>query len=102
MSEHIHYGSLEHQERERLAKLEEETKKRLARLKEGSAAKGAAASSSSSAPRDAEMHDLSASSQAAIARQQELKDTIEKRKRARELAVPTNDNAVKLKLREFG
>eukprot|EP00966_Prymnesium_polylepis_P219223 5072394-Prymnesium_polylepis.1 len=37
-----------------------------------------------------------------MARQQELKDTMEKRKRARELAVPTNDNAVKLKLREFG
>ena len=49
-----------------------------------------------------ELHELSASSQMAIARQQELKDTIEKRKRARELAVPTNDIAVKLKLREFG
>ena len=36
-----------------------------------------------------------------MARQQALKETIEKRKRARELAVPTNDNAVKLKLREF-
>ena len=31
---HIHYGSIEHKERERLNRLEEETKKRLERLKE--------------------------------------------------------------------
>ena len=49
-----------------------------------------------------EQHELSGSSQLAIQRQQELKDTFERRKRARELAVPTNDNAVKLKLREYG
>ncbi|KAL1524442.1 hypothetical protein AB1Y20_019337 [Prymnesium parvum] len=80
---------------DRLAQLEEETKRRLERLHE-------AVPDVKKAPTDAEMQELSQSSQAAMARQQELKDTIEKRKRARELAVPTNDNAVKLKLREFG
>lgn len=78
---------------DRLAQLEEETKARLSKLK---AAAAANASSQS------EVHELSASSQMALERQQALKDTIEKRKRARELAVPTNDNAVKLKLREYG
>ena len=48
-----------------------------------------------------ETADLSASSQSTIARQQELKESIEKRKRSRELALPTNDGQVKLKLREF-
>ena len=75
---------------DRLATLEEETKVRLAKLKAAAAA----------AP--AQTSELSSSSQAAIERQKELKETIEKRKRARELAVPTNDNAVKLKLREYG
>ena len=76
----------------RLALLEEDTARRLRQLKE-------AAKARADAPETAE---LSASSQGAIARQRELQDVIEKRKRARELAVPTNDNAVKLKLREFG
>lgn len=109
--EHIHFGSIEHQERERLAKLEAETKQRLEKLRgtlggalggaPAAAGGGGAAASSrgSSAP---ETQDLSASSLSAIARQQELKETIAKRKRARELAVPTNDNAVKLGLREAG
>ena len=92
--QHIHFGSLEHAERERLAKLEEDTQAKLQKLSELPKKPPAAAGG--------DTHDLSSSSQAAIARQQELKDTIEKRKRARELAVPTNDNAVKLKLRGFG
>ena len=91
--QHIHFGSLEHAERERLAKLEEDTQAKLQKLSE---------LPKKPPPAGGDTHDLSSSSQAAIARQQELKDTIEKRKRARELAVPTNDNAVKLKLREFG
>ena len=74
----------------RLAALEAETNARLEKMK---------AASKASAP--AEPQELSASSQLAIQRQQELKNSIEMRKRARELAVPTNDNAVKLKLREF-
>eukprot|EP00310_Coccolithus_braarudii_P012532 CAMPEP_0183354302 /NCGR_PEP_ID=MMETSP0164_2-20130417/37225_1 /TAXON_ID=221442 /ORGANISM="Coccolithus pelagicus ssp braarudi, Strain PLY182g" /LENGTH=519 /DNA_ID=CAMNT_0025527157 /DNA_START=80 /DNA_END=1636 /DNA_ORIENTATION=+ len=98
MKDHIHFGSLEHAERDRLAKLEEETKKKLEKLK----SMGADASRSSAAEPAAEAQELSVSSQSAIARQQELKANIAKRKRARELAVPTNDNAVKLKLREFG
>jgi hypothetical protein len=80
-------------QQQNLAALGEDTKARLRQLREAAAAKAAGGS---------EPAELSASSQAAILRQQELKDTIEKRKRARELAVPTNDNAVKLKLREFG
>uniref|UniRef100_A0A7S0IV16 Pre-mRNA processing factor 4 (PRP4)-like domain-containing protein n=1 Tax=Calcidiscus leptoporus TaxID=127549 RepID=A0A7S0IV16_9EUKA len=100
MSDHIHFGSLEHAERERLARLEEETKKRLDKLK--GVAGADAGTSKKSTEHAAEAQELSASSQAAIARQQELKESIAKRKRARELAVPTNDNAVKLKLREFG
>ena len=75
----------------KLATLEEETKRKLEKLK----------ASSGKAP-GGDTHDLSEASQQSIARQQELKDTIEKRKRARELAVPTNDNSVKLKLREAG
>jgi U4/U6 small nuclear ribonucleoprotein PRP4 len=76
----------------RLAALEEETKQRLAKLKAETAGGSG----------ESQHHELSASSQSAIARQQELKETMEKRKRARDLAVPTNDNAVKLKLREYG
>ena len=91
---HIHYGSLEQGERERLSKLEEQTKKQLEKLKDKSAIQAKAA--------EPETQELSASSQAAVQRQQELKETIAKRKRARELAVPTNDNSVKLKLRDFG
>lgn len=79
---------------DRLAQLEEETKRRLMRLNE-------VIPDVKRITGDAEAAELSQSSQAAMARQQELKETIEKRKRARELAVPTNDNAVKLKLREF-
>lgn len=75
---------------DRLAALEEDTKARLQRLR---------AAAESAAPA-AETQTLSASSQSAIARQQQLKETVERRKRARELAVPTNDNAVKLQLRE--
>ena len=96
MSEgHVHFGSLEKGERERLSKLsqlEEETKRKLDKLK-------------TQVPKPTvgdSMHDLSEASQQSIARQQELKETIDRRKRARELAVPTNDNAVKLKLREYG
>lgn len=77
----------------RLQALERDTNARLEKLKAVAAANAASSS---------EQHELSASSQLAVARQQELKNTIEIRKRARELAVPTNDNAVKLKLREFG
>ena len=69
----------------------------LARMEEAS--KHKAASQQRAATFEAQS--LSASSQAAVDRQAELKETIEKRKRARELAVPTNDNAVKLKLREY-
>lgn len=90
---HIHYGSLEKGERERLSKLsqlEDETKRKLDKLK------------TQVVPKSNETHDLSEASQASIARQQELKEVIDRRKRARELAVPTNDNAVKLKLREYG
>ena len=90
---HIHYGSLEKGERERLSKLsqlEDETKRKLDKLK------------TQVVPKSTETHDLSEASQASIARQQELKEVIDRRKRARELAVPTNDNAVKLKLREYG
>jgi U4/U6 small nuclear ribonucleoprotein PRP4 len=90
---HIHYGSLEKVERERLSKLsqlEDETKRKLDKLK------------TQVVPKSNETHDLSEASQASIARQQELKEVIDRRKRARELAVPTNDNAVKLKLREYG
>eukprot|EP00325_Prymnesiales_sp_UTEX-LB-985_P026160 CAMPEP_0174733152 /NCGR_PEP_ID=MMETSP1094-20130205/60767_1 /TAXON_ID=156173 /ORGANISM="Chrysochromulina brevifilum, Strain UTEX LB 985" /LENGTH=92 /DNA_ID=CAMNT_0015935775 /DNA_START=88 /DNA_END=362 /DNA_ORIENTATION=+ len=81
---------------ERLAALEEEIARasKLAKLK--------AAQVAATAPSDSQTQELSASSQGAIERQRELKETIEKRKRARELAVPTNDNAVKLKLREYG
>lgn len=92
---HVHFGSLEKGERERLSKLsqlEEETKRKLDKLK-------------TQVPKPTvghSMHDLSEASQQSIARQQELKETIDRRKRARELAVPTNDNAVKLKLREYG
>jgi len=82
----------------RLAALEEETSARAAKLAKLKAAQVAATAPDSKV----ETQELSASSQAAIDRQRELKETIEKRKRARELAVPTNDNAVKLKLREFG
>ena len=78
---------------EKLAKLEQDTKERLRALKQAAAAK---ASSS-----QLETQELSSSSQHAIHRQKELQEVIEKRKRARELAVPTNDNAVKLKLREY-
>ena len=85
------------EKQESLARLEEETKRRLQRLKEEKA------DSKPTAPRTNELatHELSQSSQAAIARQSELKDAIAKRKRAREMAVPTNDNAVKLKLRDY-
>ena len=97
MSAHIHFGSLEHAERERLTKLaslEEETKRKLDKLKGPSAPSGKAP--------EPLTHELSEASTSAIARQLELKETIDRRKRARELAVPTNDNAVKLKLREYG
>jgi len=40
--------------------------------------------------------------QPAIAHQPELKESMAKRKRARELAVPTHDNQVKLTLRDSG
>ena len=92
---HIHFGSLEKGERERLSKLsqlEEETKRKLDKLKTQVVPKAAVDAT----------HDLSEASQSSIARQQELKEVIDRRKRARELAVPTNDNAVKLKLREYG
>jgi len=46
--------------------------------------------------------ELSASLQPAIALQPELKESMAKRKRARELAVPTHDNQVKLTLRDSG
>ena len=72
MGDHIHYGSLENQERDRLARLEEETKRSLARLKEESRdTRPAVAPSRAPA---ADTHELSHSSQAAIARQSELKD----------------------------
>ena len=77
---------------DRLVQLEEDTKERLRRLKEEELLRSIG---------KFEPAELSASSQSAIARQQELKEVVEKRKRARELAVPTNDNAVKLRLREF-
>jgi len=101
---HIHFGSLEHAERERLAKLEEETTKRLELLR---ASKSSASSSAPPPPPPVaapppETVELSTASQQAIARQQELKESMAKRKRARELAVPTNDNQVKLKLRDSG
>ena len=73
----------------RLREVEEKMKHRLDKLKD-------------QAPPASETVELSEASQAAVERQKELKETIEKRKRARELAVPTNDNAVKLKLRESG
>lgn len=76
----------------KLKALEEATKKRLEALKDSNPAGRAGE----------DTVELSASSLAAIDRQRELKETLEKRKRARELAVPTNDNAVKLKLREYG
>eukprot|EP00962_Isochrysis_galbana_P025820 scaffold7991_cov106-Isochrysis_galbana.AAC.3 len=100
---HIHFGSLEHAERERLAKLEEETKRRLEKLRaeKGGASSSAMAPAPAPAP-TAETLELSGSSLQAAARQQELKESLAKRKRARELAVPTNDNQVKLKLREAG
>ena len=81
---------------EKLAALEQDTKERLRKLREASAA-----GSSGSGPSDPQPGELSSSSAAAIAKQQALRETIEKRKRARDLAVPTNDNAVKLKLREY-
>ena len=90
---HIHYGSLEKAELERLAKLEEETKKRLEMLRSNAPPASTAT---------AETVELSSSSLQTVARHQELKDSITKRRRARELAVPTNDNQVKLKLREAG
>jgi len=96
---HLHFGSLEHAERERLAKLEEQTKRQLDKLKGAGIGGPAVGKAAEPLP---ETQELSSSSQAAIQRQQELKETIAKRKRARELAVPTNDNQVKLKLREYG
>ena len=62
----------------RLQALERETNARLEKLKAVAAANAASSS---------EQHELSASSQLAVARQQELKNTIEIRKRARELHV---------------
>ena len=79
--------------------LEEQTKKQLAMLK---AKGGDAPADQDKGTPSAESQELSAASQAAVQRQIELKESIAKRKRARELAVPTNDNSVKLKLREFG
>lgn len=83
----------------RLAQLEEDTKERLRKLKEAAAVRAGAGSSVPDGR--LETQELSASSQSAIERQRALQEVIEKRKRARELAVPTNDNAVKLKLREY-
>ena len=81
---------------DKIAALEQDTQARLRRLREASAA----SSGGGAAAAGPQPGELSASSMLAIAKQQELRDAIEKRKRARDLAVPTNDNAVKLKLRE--
>jgi len=99
---HIHFSSLEHAEHERLVKLEGGTTERLLRTN-----KGGASSSAAPPPPPAEapppgVVELSGSSQPAIAHQPELKESIPKRKRARELAVPTHDNQVKLTLRDSG
>ncbi|EOD03876.1 hypothetical protein EMIHUDRAFT_108000 [Emiliania huxleyi CCMP1516] len=80
---HIHYGSLAEVERDRLAKLEAETKQKLESLR--AATKGGAPAASAPAAPEPETIELSGSSQQAIARQQELKDTLAKRKRAREV-----------------
>ena len=68
---HIHFGSLEKQEKERLAALEEQTRKQLEKLKEEKGLVTAPPPKPVEEP-VVETKELSASSQAAKERQQQL------------------------------
>lgn len=85
--ERLFFGSLELQEKEKLAKGGEDRP---------------APAPSLSAPADAEFLAFSESATNAAERQQRLLDALEQQKRARTIVVPTKDEAVKKKLRELG